>query len=115
MKKLMISTLAISAALAFGTLSHACDMHGAGGFSGFGMSSAPWQSYSPQASTQDPAFTQTASTNRAPIKAVKAKPNFSNVANVAAAKAKARLAKKRSTKEAGLETTIKTTALNADR
>ena len=120
MKNEFLASTVILSSLAFGGMAHACDMHGGGGF-GFGMKNANWQSYSPRASTIDPgladyeAITPKDTSLAAPAKA---KPAFSNAANLAAMKAKSRMAKKTQDKlsdEANIKASVKKASLNTDR
>ncbi|MEP1230717.1 MAG: hypothetical protein ABJG88_08585 [Litorimonas sp.] len=96
MKNVILSSSIILASLSIGEMAFACDRHGAG-YGGFGMGNAQWQSYSPKVSITDPAFYEdeltSAVTNKS-VPPVKAKPSFSNAANMASAKAKARVVKK---------------------
>jgi len=113
MKKIIISSSVIVSVLSIGSISYACDMHGAG-FGGYGLRNAPWQSYEPQVSTTDPALAETENLTPAPV--AKPKPSFSNAANLAAMKAKARLAKKQEDEKKRVEDAdVKKAALNADR
>ena len=94
MKNVVLASSVFLASFSMGGVVYACDMHG-GGFSGYGMRNAPWQSYNPQVSTTDPALAQDDLKTSIPaVPPKKAKPSFSNAANNAATKAKARLAKK---------------------
>lgn len=98
----------------FGSVSYACDMHGAG--YGFSMSHANWQAYSPEVSTKDPALKTIESKSEALAKMLarkKEKPSFANVANLAAMKAKSRLAMK--AKAEAAKTDQNTQAENSDK
>ncbi|WP_154813632.1 hypothetical protein [Hellea balneolensis] len=95
MKKSILASSILLASLALSGAANACDMHG-GGF-GFGMRNAPWQTYTPKVSTTDPALMQDdklskLATDKVPL--IKPRPSFSNAANLAAMKAKAKLASK---------------------
>ena len=117
MKSLFLSGSIALAAFTFGGAAYACDMHGAG-FSGFGLSNAPWQTYDPLVSTTDPSLSdeqQMTSIPRNAVPPAKAKPSFSNAANMAAMKAKARLAKKEGKPEADKEAAVQKAALKTDR
>lgn len=126
MKKYIIASSLIVASLAFGGVSHACDMHGAG----YGhpsnyqaLSNAKWKPYNPRVSTIDPAYGDPAfedgtyenfsavPPDRAPAK--KAKPSFSNAAQLASLKAKIKLTEEGSGKKPGAKG--QSTALNTDR
>jgi hypothetical protein len=131
MKKYIIASSLIVASLAFGGVSHACDMHGAG----YGhpsnyqaLSNAKWKPYNPRVSTIDPAYGDPAfgdlafedgayenfsavPPDRAPVK--KAKPSFSNAAQLASLKAKIKLAEESSGKKPAAKG--QSTALNTDR
>lgn len=114
---LIIASSILLAPLSFGTMAYACDMHGAG-YGGYGLRNATWQAYSPRVSKTDPAFAETdmiSPMTPPAVPPVKAKPSFSNVANIAATKAKARLAKKQNDEKLSNEAKVKKTALNADR
>lgn len=98
MKNIVLASSIILASLSMGAMAFACDMHGGGGYGGFGMGNAQWQSYSPKVSTTDPALFDDGLETPMPSKIVppaKAKPSFSNAANMASFKAKARVAKKK--------------------
>ena len=114
MKKEIFTFAAILSALFIAGGSYACDMHGAG-YGGYKFNDATWQTYNPQVSTTDPAFAEANMISPLPAAKVKPKPSFSNAANLAASKAKARLAKKQSDKKLAEKTEIKKTVLNADR
>ena len=94
MKKIILKSTVIVSAFSIGGLAYACDMHG-GGFGGFGLRNAPWQPYNPQVSTTDPDFAETENLTPKPVPPAKSKPSFSNAANMAARKAKARRARKK--------------------
>jgi len=119
MKNVLLGTAFILTSLSFGSIAYACDMHGGGGF-GFGMKNANWQSYSPRASTIDPAFADVDGMTPMGADIVpqeKAKPSFANAAGLAAMKAKSRMAKKNQDKpsEGSKKALVKEVALNADR
>ena len=106
MKNVVLASSIIFGSLSMGGVAYACDMHG-GGFSGY-MRNAPWQSYNPQVSTTDPVFTQDSLKESTPaLPPKKAKPSFSNAANNAANKAKARLAKKANNEKTNEDAIIK--------
>lgn len=115
MKKALLTSSVVLISLSMGGVAYACDMHG-GGFGAFGMDAASWKTYTPRMSMTDPA--QADRTLVTPVKIEtqkKTKPSFSNVASIAAAKAKARLARKESRKDAVKKVDVKTKVLNADR
>ena len=98
MKNVVLASSIIIASLSMGGMASACDMHGGGGYGGFGMRNAQWQAYSPRVSFTDPAFSEDSLESPLPAQDVppaKAKPSFSNAANMASFKAKARVAKKK--------------------
>jgi len=114
-KKIFISTIIVSM-FSIGGLAYACDLHGGG----YSLRNANWQPYNPIASTIDPAFTNPAFAEAEfatpwPVSPAKPKPNFSNAANLAATKAKARLSKKKDSKKPLQDADVKKTVLNADR
>ena len=118
MKNALISSALLLASLSFGGAAYACDMHGGAGYGGFSLRGAPWAPYNPQVSTTDPALAAkeliTPLTSDT-VPPVKTRPSFSNVANMAAMKAKARLAKKSDSEKPSKKAGVKKTALNADR
>lgn len=98
MKNVVLASSIIIASLSMGGTAIACDMHGGAGYGGFGMRNAQWQSYSPKVSITDPAFSEDGLESPMPSHGVppaKAKPSFSNAANMASFKAKARVTKKK--------------------
>ena len=111
MDKLILTSATVLVTLAFGGNAYACEFHSGG----YGLRNASWQSYNPQVSYTDPAFAETDIISPRPIRTAKTKPSFSNVANVAATKAKARLAKKQSEKKPASKADVKKAALNANR
>ncbi len=114
MKTLILPIITIAATFSFGSVSYACDMHGAG-FGGFSLRNAPWQSYEPQASTTDPAFSEDRLITPETALSTKKRPSFSNAANMAALKAKAKIEKKRELEKALKKAEVKSTALDTDR
>jgi hypothetical protein len=122
MKVVILSSVVVLTTLSLGSVSYACDMHGGGGFGSFGMGNAAWRAYNPKASTFDPAYGYESEDFSTPIDRIndvkeKAKPSFSNVANIAALRAKARLAKKSESATAKADESVKVekVSLNADR
>lgn len=115
MRRILTSTTTILAVLSLSQLASACDMHGAG-YGGHGLNNAPWETYNPKASKIDPAFADIVDLlSPMPDRAApppKAKPSFSNVANLAAARARANLVKKEDIEKADPKTEAKKTALN---
>lgn len=113
MKRLFLTSVTALAAMSFSSLSYACDMHGAG--YGFSMSHANWQSYTPEVSTTDPALQTIESKSETLARMLtqkKEKPSFSNIASLAAMKAKSRLAVKAKAKA---KAEPKTPAIEADK
>ena len=111
MKNVVLGSVVFMASLSLGGVASACDMHG-GGFGAFGMGNANWQSYTPMASKTDPAFA-----DQTVVPLEKSKPSFSNAANMAALKAKARMAKKKQDKPAKMsddKAVVKKATLDAD-
>jgi len=120
MKNIVLSSAFILSSLSLGEVAYACDMHG-GGFGAFGMGNANWQTFNPKASTFDPAYRDNVVISPMDGKELsqeKSKPSFSNAANIAALRAKARLAKKTqdtSAHKSDEKAVVKKASLNADR
>jgi hypothetical protein len=117
MKNLILSSSIVIASFSFAGVALACDMHGAG-YGNFGFSNANWKPYNPKVSTIDPAFADSDmmdATSYTSVPPEKAKPSFSNVASLAALKAKTRLTKKNNEKASSDKADVKKTASNADR
>jgi len=115
MKNIVLGSVVVLSSLSLGGVAYACDMHG-GGF-GFGMKNANWSTYNPRASKFDPSYEYEDRKLVSPI-LEKSKPSFSNVANIAALKAKARLAKKSQDTPADKsdeKAIVKKASLDADR
>ena len=116
MKNVVLGSVLMLSTLSLGGVASACDMHG-GGFGAFGMGNANWQTYNPKASTFDPAYQDNVLVSPMDGKVLsleKAKPSFSNAANMAALKAKARMAKKSQEKPAD-KAVVKKASLDTDR
>ena len=93
MKRTILASSIILASITFGGTAYACGMHGGS----FGWGEAQWKTYDPQASIIDPSLIPTEGVSpmfQEALPQIKARPSFSNAANTAAIKAKAKLADK---------------------
>ena len=122
MKNAALASVIILSTLSLGGVSYACDMHG-GGFGAFGLGNANWQTFNPRASKFDPTYEIQEKELVSPFDKKtatieKARPSFSNAANMAALRAKARLAKKSKddvAEKSGEEAIVKKASLDTDR